>query len=163
MRTYSVFEPPILPGSPEEDALSLRFVRHGWSLAALFFPVIWMAVRRLWWVLLAYVLLVIAIQVLSYGVPSLVTGGLSAALALIIMLEAGQLRLESMAAKGYREIAIVEGKNQKEAEQRFFTIWVHERTAGGVSHATSDRMTQSRSPVLRPDSTQSPAIAGMTR
>jgi hypothetical protein len=83
-------------------------------------PLIWMVVRRLWWVLLGYVVLCIAIQVAVLLCRAWVTAGLSVALALIVMIEAGQLRLESMAAKGYREIAVIEAPNQKEAERIFF-------------------------------------------
>ena len=154
MRTYSVFEPPVLPGTPEEDAQSLVFVRHGWSLAALFVPLIWMLFRRLWWVLLAYIVLVIAIQVASYSVPSLFTAGLSVALAIVIMLEAGQLRLESMAAKGYREIAVVEARNQTEAERIFFTRWLAEHGEARPARRASTGM-------QRPTSAKPPALPGL--
>ena len=154
MRTYSVFEPPVLPGTPEDDAQSLVFVRHGWSLAALLFPMIWMAVRRLWWFLLAYVIIIAAIQILSFAVPPVVTGGLSVALALIIMLEAGQLRLESMAVKGYREIAVLEARNQRDAEQKFFTEWLADRRAAAASQ-------EEHAHVLRPTSATPPALPGL--
>ncbi len=154
MRTYSVFEPPVLPGTLEDDAQSLVFVRHGWSLAALVFPLIWMAVRRLWWVLLAYVIIIAAIQVLSFAVPTVVTGGLSMALAIIIMLEAGQLRLESMAVKGYREIAVLEARTQRDAEQKFFAEWLAERNAIAASQ-------EERAHVLRPTSATPPALPGL--
>lgn len=154
MRAFSVFEPPVLPGTLEEDAQSFVFVRHGWSLGALLVPLIWMVIRRLWWVLLAYVILVAAIQIASFAVPSFVTGGLSVALAIIIMLEAGQLRLESMAVKGYREIAIVDAKNQREAEQKFFTLWLAER---GQTFAEK----REHGHVLRPTSAAPPALPGL--
>ena len=166
MRTYSVFQPPVLPGTVEDDAQSLVFVRHGWSLAALLVPLIWMLVRRLWWVLLAYVVWIIAIQLLDFAIPSLITVGLSLATALIIMLEAGQLRLETMAAKGYREIAVVEAANQTEAERRFFAWWLAQRDRSGGPAETSQSAltsaTHQRSPVLRPSSTRSPALPGLT-
>ena len=154
MRTYSVFEPKVMPGDPVADAESLVFVRHGWSLAALFVPAIWMAVRRLWWVLLGYILLIVGIQLLAFTVPQIVTVGLSVALALVIMIEAGQLRLESMALKGYREIAIVEARNQREAEYQFFTRWLAERGAATATRAA-------RLPVLRPGSATPPPLPGM--
>jgi hypothetical protein len=108
MRTYSVFAPPVMPGTLEDDAQSLVFIRHGWSLAALFVPLIWMVVRRLWWVLLGYVVLCIAIQLASFAVPTWVTVGLSVALALIVMIEAGQLRW-----KAWRPRAIARSPSSK--------------------------------------------------
>lgn len=155
MRTYSVFEPEVPPGTLEEDAQALVFVRHGWSLAALFFPMIWMVVRRLWWVLVLYVLAMIALQILSNAVPTLVTVAISVALALIIMIEAGQLRLESMAAKGYREIAVLQAKNQRDAERIFFNTWLEERAVAPVSQPV-------RGPVLRPGSATPPSLPGFS-
>ncbi|GAB5509663.1 MAG: hypothetical protein Rhims3KO_10640 [Hyphomicrobiales bacterium] len=153
MKTFSVFEPPILPGSPVEDAESLVFVRHGWSLAALLIPMVWMLARRLWWVLLAYLVLAIAIQAASFAISPVITAGLSVALALIVMIEAGQLRLESMRAKGYREVAVIDAKNLAEAEHLYFTHWLapqpHRSTAssGGT--------------IRRPSSATPPALPGL--
>ncbi len=160
MRTYSVFAPPVMPGTLEDDAQSLVFIRHGWSLAALFVPLIWMIVRRLWWVLLGYVVLCIAIQLASFAVPTWVIIGLSVALALIIMIEAGQLRLESMAAKGFREIAVIEAPNQKEAERIFFRHWVAEQD-GAPSQRSLSPAQATRGPLHRPSSATPPALPGL--
>ncbi|MEQ8657257.1 MAG: DUF2628 domain-containing protein [Hyphomicrobiales bacterium] len=158
MRTYSVFAPPQMSGTLEEDAQSLVFVRHGWSLAALFVPLIWMLVRRLWWVLLAYLVLVIGIQVLGLAVSELVTTGLSVAVAIVVFVEAGQLRLESMAAKGYREIAVLEARNRNEAERVFFTQWVADR--GAVQPVAPSR--PSGGSLHRPSSATPPALPGFS-
>lgn len=158
MRTYSVFAPPVMAGTVEEDAQSLVFVRHGWSLAALFVPLIWMLVRRLWWVLLAYLVVVIGIQVLSLAVSELVTTGLSVAVAIVVFVEAGQLRLESMAAKGYREIAVLEARNRDEAERVFFTQWVADRDA--VQPVAASR--PSAGPLHRPSSATPPTLPGFS-
>ncbi|MFN3170572.1 MAG: DUF2628 domain-containing protein [Hyphomicrobiales bacterium] len=158
MRTYSIFAPPVMAGTVEEDAQSLVFVRHGWSLAALFVPLIWMLVRRLWWVLLAYLVVVIGIQVLSFAVPDLVTTGLSVAVAIVVFVEAGQLRLESMAVKGYREIAVLEARNRDEAERVFFTQWLADRDA--VQPVAPSR--SSGGPLHRPSSATPPTLSGFS-
>lgn len=158
MRTYSVFAPPVMAGTVEEDAQSLVFVRHGWSLAALFVPLIWMLVRRLWWVLLAYLVVVIGIQVLSLAVSELVTTGLSVAVAIVVFVEAGQLRLESMAVKGYREIAVLEARNRDEAERVFFTQWVADRDA--IQPVAASR--PSGGPLHRPSSATPPTLPGFS-
>ncbi|MEO0385739.1 MAG: DUF2628 domain-containing protein [Pseudomonadota bacterium] len=158
MRTYSVFAPPRMAGTLEEDAQSLVFVRHGWSLAALFVPLIWMLVRRLWWVLLAYLVVVIGIQVLSLAVSDLVTTGLSVAVAIVVFVEAGQLRLESMAVKGYREIAVLEARNRDEAERVFFTQWVADRDA--VQPVVPSH--PSAGPLHRPSSATPPTLPGFS-
>ena len=157
MRVYSVFEPPVLPGSLEDDAQSLVFVRHGWSLAALLVPLIWLVVRRLWWLLALYVGAVIVIQLLSYAVSPVITAGLSVALALILMVEAGQARLEYMSLRGYREIAILEARNKKEAEQRFFEHWLAARDQLPPRTA----LPSARPHVLRPSSATPPALPGL--
>lgn len=157
MRTYSVFAPPTMAGTTEENAQSLVFVRHGWSLAALFVPLIWMIVRRLWWALLGYVLLVVGIQLLSFSVSPLFTAGLSVALALVIMIEAGQLRLEGMALKGYREFAVLEARNQKAAEHLFFTHWLADQDAVPPT-AQGEPLNR---PLHRPQSAKPPALPGL--
>lgn len=155
MKTFSVFEPPVLPGTLEDDAQSLVFVRHGWSLAALLIPLVWMAMRRMWWVLLAYVVLVIAVQLVGLVLAPLVTVMASVALAIIIMLEAGQLRLETMAAKGYREVAVLQAKNLREAENIYFAQWADVRE-------TASQAVAERTPVYRPSSATPPALPGMS-
>lgn len=148
-----------MPGSPVEDAESLVFVRHGWSLAALLIPMVWMLARRLWWVLLAYVVLVIGIQVLSYAISPVITAGLSVALALIVMVEAGQLRLEAMVAKGYREVAVIDAKNQHDAEHQYFTHWLA-APLGEAARSSSSSLAP-RGAVLRPSSAKPPALPGL--
>ncbi|MEM6711545.1 MAG: DUF2628 domain-containing protein [Pseudomonadota bacterium] len=163
MRTYSVFEPPIQPGVPGAASVERRadgyvFVRHGWSLAALVLPIVWMLVRRLWWVLLVYVVASIALQVLSLAASPIVSVALAIALALMVMTEAGQLKLESMAAKGYAEVAVIQADNQTEAERQFFGHWLKEQSLS--MEAPSQERTL-RPAVLRPQSTTPPALPGL--
>lgn len=158
MKTFSVFEPPVLPGSPVEDAQNLVFVRHGWSLAALLIPVVWMLARRLWWVLLAYLVLVIAIQVASFAISPVYTAGLSVVVALVVMVEAGQLRLESMLAKGYREVAVIDAKNLADAEHHYFTHWLIEHHARLAARPAS---AAPHTPVRRPASASHSAVPGL--
>ena len=157
MRTYSVFAPPVMPGGLEENAEALKFVPHGWSLWALIIPALWMALRRLWWVLLFYVLIVAAIQVIGLVVPQIVTLGLSIAFALVLMVEAGTLRMETLLAKGYREIAVLQAKNQKAAELAFFTAWV----ADEESSETPAPPAAKRGTLHRPLSGTPPALPGL--
>lgn len=155
MKLYSVFEPPLSNATREERAEKLVFVRHGWSLAALLIAPIWMLIRRLWIVLLLYLVVGGAIQVLGLVLAPWLAGALSLALALVIMVEAGQLRLETMAGKGYREIAVIEAPNQREAERKFFSTWLEEpRTQPSTTPAPQRT-------VLRPASSRPPALPGL--
>ena len=155
MKLYSVFEPPLSNGTREERAEKLVFVRHGWSLAALLIAPIWMLIRRLWIVLLLYLVVGGAIQVLGLVLAPWLAGALSIALALVIMVEAGQLRLETMAGKGYREIAVIEAPNQREAERRFFSTWLADPTPQPSASPAQQRT------VLRPASSRPPALPGL--
>ncbi|MGD1887741.1 MAG: DUF2628 domain-containing protein [Cohaesibacteraceae bacterium] len=157
MKLYSVFEPPLSGGTAAERAEKLVFVRHGWSLAALLIAPIWMLLRRLWIVLLLYLVVGGAIQVLGLVLAPWLAGALSIALALIIMVEAGQLRLEMMAGKGYREIAVIEARNQREAERKFFSTWLAEPTDPRPTPATP----APQHTVLRPTSSKPPALPGL--
>ena len=68
------------------------------------------------------------------------------------LIEAGQLRLESMALKGYREIAVIEARNQREAERQFFVHWLEDRQLSSPAPHAPIR----RGPVLRPGSAVPP-------
>ena len=57
MPTYTVYEPPLREGEIAADPERFVFVRDGFYLWAFLIPPLWLLVRRLWLVLLFYVLL----------------------------------------------------------------------------------------------------------
>ncbi len=130
MAVYSVLEPPDRDGG-RDGAERFVFVREGFSWAAFLFGALWMLWRRLWLVLLGYIVLIAGLEVVfrllgaSIG-PRILTGFL---IALLIGLEAGTLRRWTLVRRGGRDHGIVVGDDLEAAERRFFSAWT--ATPGG--------------------------------
>jgi len=131
MAVYSVFAPPVSTG--EADAERFRFVRDGFSWGAFLFGPLWMIFRRLWLVLIVYVVLIAALTV---GLAKLPFGGAAAVLlvpfliALFLGLEGSSLRRWTLRRRGWSDLGIVVGEDIEAAERRFFEAWV----AGAAEH-----------------------------
>jgi hypothetical protein len=57
VQTYTVHEPRVGPEDIEERAGKLVFVKEGLAFWALVAPSLWLLVNRVWWGLLAYIVL----------------------------------------------------------------------------------------------------------
>jgi hypothetical protein len=126
MIAFTVHEPPDPPADRLDRAESLVFVRDGFSLSAMLFTPIWMAVKGLWLVLLGY-LVVVALLTVPFV---LVDGGEQwltialLALHLLIGFEAGSLKRWTLDRKGWRYVASVTGRSTADCERRFFEEWL---------------------------------------
>ena len=128
MAVYTVHEPP-----PKRRRSAQRrgpdhfvFVRDGFYFWAFLFGPLWMIRRRLWLVLLIYIIVTVALQVglhalgVSDGVKFLV--GLL--VALLVGIEAATLRRWTYWRRGWRNPGVVVGPDIETAERRFFDSWV---------------------------------------
>jgi hypothetical protein len=124
MAVYSVFAPPLSQG--EADAERFRFVRDGFSWGAFFLGPLWMIWRRLWLVLIGYVVIVAALTValakLPFGTAGL--GIIPLLIALLLGLEGSSLRRWTLRRRGWSDLGIVVGEDIEAAERRFFEAWV---------------------------------------
>jgi hypothetical protein len=126
MIAFTVHEPPDPPADRMDRAESLVFVRDGFSLWAMLFAPVWMALKGLWLVLLGY-LVVIALLTVPFV---LVSGGeqwLALALTLLHLLigfEASSLKRWTLDRKGWRYVASVTGRSTGDCERRFFEEWL---------------------------------------
>src|SRR5215470_7904706 len=124
MAVYSVFAPPVSTG--EADAERFRFVRDGFSWGAFLFGPLWMIFRRLWLVLIIYLVVIAALTV---GLAKLPIGGAAVLLvpfliALFLGLEGSSLRRWTLRRRGWSDLGIVIGEDLEAAERRFFEAWV---------------------------------------
>lgn len=169
MRIYSVFTPQdAVSGDDLEVAERFHFVRHGVSFLALLAPIVWMVLRKLWLVLLLYILSMVAIGVLAMVVSPLFVVGVNVALALILFFEAGTILLASARMKGYQEVAVIEAANQGEAERKFFQVWLAKRNGSSRGTQPSPQSTSGapalpRQRLMRPASTMPPPLPGFGR
>ena len=159
MKVYTVHEPQEGGGN---DFGRITFVKEGFCWPALFVPMFWLLWRRMWWVLLAWLAIGVALGAVGelIGELSFVVGVLSVLFALWFALEANGLRRWSLAKKGWRLLGVAAGRDEGEAEQSFFRRYMAEEATHGSSLPKASRASVHLPPVPRPkapDSNQ-PAI-----
>jgi hypothetical protein len=130
MAAYAVFEPPARRGAGVGHTDRFIFVRDGFGWGAFLLGPIWMAWRRLWLVLIGYVMLAAILEVLFRLARVPIEGRVLAGflLALLIGFEAVTLRRWTLMRRGWHDLGIVVGDDLESAERRFFEAW----TAGAM-------------------------------
>jgi hypothetical protein len=108
------------PGAGADDVV---FVREGFNWWALFFPLLWLAAKSMWIVLLVTLGVQFAIwalaEVLGFGEFMRVV--FSCAINLILAFEGNDLLRWTYEHRGFTTLALVHGDDLEEAESRFFT------------------------------------------
>ena len=128
MRTFLVMAPPKAKGR-EDLAMKMVFLRDGFSLLALLYPAFWLLLKRMWVVLICYLLITFSV-VLAGSVVSDQTAILMAVMVSFIFgFEARALHRWALERRGWRLTAVVQARTVDEAERRFFAEWL-DRTGG---------------------------------
>lgn len=121
MRLYTVHE---LSGAAV-DSEGVEFVHEGFCWPAFFAGLLWLLYKRLWLASLLYVAaaLLLGSGVLALGIVA--PGPLLCAVAFHFLLAAtaNDIHRWTLGRRGYREIAVVGGRNLVEAERDFFRQW----------------------------------------
>ncbi len=125
MPTYTVHAPPPKAGETASDPQRLLFVRDGFHGWAFLLAPIWLLFRRLWLVLLGYVIA----NALLGGVFFLVAtpawirflGGLL--IALLLGFEAATLWRWTLDRRRWQMLGFVVADDEESAERRFFAEW----------------------------------------
>lgn len=121
MATFTVHA---LDGEVIDPVTDVRFLRDGFSPAALIFGGLWFLWHRMWLVFGGYMGLVLLLAGLV-GLGFLHPVGatlLQSVLAIAVGLQATALRHWHMGRKGFSEIGVVTGANEDEAELRYFAL-----------------------------------------
>jgi hypothetical protein len=157
MIVYTVHEPPDPPADRLDRAESLVFVRDGFSLSAMLFAPIWMALHGLWLALAAYVVIVAALTVpLILDIQSHWVAVALLGLHLVIGYEAASLRRWTLDRRGYRFVASVAGRSAADCERRFFEAWLPGEPPLDHSRLAAPAATMSRAGPLRPSQPSRP-------
>ena len=145
MTTYLVFEPPADRGDRAARAERIVLVPDRFSWAAFLLAPLWMLWRRLWLVLLAYVVLMAAVTLALTvaGVGPGVRVLVGALISLLVGLESANLRRWALLRGGWRELGTTIGGDVAAAERRFFDAYV-------ATAAARDAAPAGRSPAARP-------------
>jgi len=125
MPVYTVHQPPLRRDSGEADPTRFELVRDGFSFWAFLLAPVWMLLRRLWLVLLGYLIVVAALQLalsaMSASHTTMTLVGLL--LSILVGLEAATLRRWTLARRGWKNLGVVVADDVDSAERRFFDAW----------------------------------------
>ncbi len=138
MPIYTVHEPPLRNGAAASDPERFVFVRDGFYFWAFLIAPLWLIWRRLWLVLLIYLVVTFGIAEVMHYAGAGAAGRFFAMLliAFLVGLEAGTLRRFTLARRGWRNIGVVSGANLEAAERHFFHDWAGaDRASGGSAYS----------------------------
>jgi hypothetical protein len=127
MPVYTVHEPPLRDSDDPADASDrFVFVRDKFSMWAFLFAPLWMVWRRLWLVLLLYVVVIALLQAALWalGASGVVKFTVGALISLLIGFEGPTLRRWTFARRGWINHGVVVADDEESAERRFFDAWI---------------------------------------
>ena len=121
MASFTVHAPALAAGE-EPSPEKLVFLRDAFSWSAMFFGPLWLAWNRAWLAAaVCFVLmLVIGVGGAKLGLSAEALSLISIAVSVALGFEGARLITWTLARRGYREIAVVCGENQEEAEEIYF-------------------------------------------
>jgi hypothetical protein len=126
MAAFAVFEPPVRAGRPAADhAERFVFLRERFNWAAFLVGPLWMIWRRLWLVLIIYlvVLGLVEFGLRRLGIASQARFTVYFLIALLVGIEAVSMRRWTLLRRGWRDRGIVIADDLEMAERRFFDSW----------------------------------------
>jgi len=125
MSVYTVHQPPQRKTGASADPERFAFVRDGFYFWAMVFGPIWLLWRRLWLVLLFYVIAWIAVEggLLWINAGTGAQAAIAFAFALLLGLEASTLWRWTLNRRGWKHLGVVVGDDLESAERRFFQSW----------------------------------------
>lgn len=125
MIAYSVLEPAATSDDIVERIDRVTFVREGFAVLALVFPMIWLLFHRMWLVLFAFILVAATVNIgfVMLGLSETIAGWVTLAITLLFALNANDLRRWTLERRGFQFVGVVSGRNRDECEIRFFDNW----------------------------------------
>ena len=129
MTVYSVYESAD-DADLEARAGKVAFVKEGIAWLALIVPILWLIYQRMWLELIAYLAILTALPALFGPGPAgqEIGGWVSLGLMVLFAFEANDLRGWALRRRGYKFAGTAFGRDQVEAETRFFSRWLPEQT-----------------------------------
>ncbi len=158
MPTFTVHAPPPKAGETTSDPQRFLFVRDGFHVWAFLLGPIWLLFRRLWLVLLGYVIVSAALGGVFFltAAPawSRFLGGLL--IALLLGFEASTLWRWTLMRRLWQSLGFVVADDEESAERRFFGEW--EKRGPAASPPSPPSAPQYSTPVRRGPPTGSDVI-----
>jgi len=150
MPVYTVHEPPVRTPGALADPARFAFVRDGFYGWAFLLTPLWMLWRRLWLVLVLYVVLSMAIETTMriFGASGGMISLVAVLISLLAGLEAGTLQRFTLKRRGWKNVGVVSGGDLEDAEQRFFAAWVSDAPAPAAAPPSASPPTTPMAPYL---------------
>jgi hypothetical protein len=125
---YSVYEPAD-DADLEARVGKVAFVKEGIAWFALIVPVLWLIYQRMWLELIAFLAIFVSLPAIFGSGPAgqEIGGWVSLGLMVLFAFEANDLRGWALRRRGYRFAGTAIGRDQVEAETRFFSRWLPEQ------------------------------------
>ena len=130
MPAFAVFEPPARAGrGATHHTDRFVFLRERFNWAAFLFGPLWMIWRRLWLVLIIYLIVLGLIEfgLRRLGIDSQARFTVYFLVRLLVGMEAATLRRWTLLRRGWRDRGIVVADDLEMAERRFFDWWSVDR------------------------------------
>jgi Protein of unknown function (DUF2628) len=126
MPVYTVHEPPVRTPGALADPARFIFVRDGFYWWAFLLTPLWMLWRRLWLVLVLYLVGSIGIETAMriYGATGGMISAVAVLISLLVGLEASSLVRFTLKRRRWKNVGVVYGSDLEDAEHRFFAAWV---------------------------------------
>lgn len=162
MPSYTIFEKADLPAM--EAIESIELVKNEFSWLAFLLPIVWIFIKRLWWVLLAYLVLMAGFSMLELYLPVWSSMLASAIIAFLIALEAPTLQSWSLRQKGYREVTTLYAEDKEHCETRYIEERVRVLGKGDASRPHGYKLpalSQSEKQKLSGTSSATPPVIGL--
>ena len=150
MPTYTIHAAPPKTGEQKSDPHRFLFVRDGFYFWAFLLAPLWMLYRRLWLVLLGYLVLGALLGGVFYALqpPWFLKSLGSLLLALLVGFEAASLWRWTLTRRGWKMLGFVVGDDEESAERRFFAAWTA-RAAAPAAPPSAAPEPQYAAPVRR--------------
>jgi hypothetical protein len=125
MPVYTIHAPAAVETQPRSTTDRFVFVRDGFYFWAFLFGPLWLLYRRLWLVLIGWLVLQIGATVAlsALHADSGTRFGVMVLIMLLMGLEAGSLWRWTLARRDWPQLDIVVADDEEAAERRFFDRW----------------------------------------
>ena len=135
MPTYTVHAPPPRAGETASDPQRFVFVRDGFYVWAFVLAPLWLLFRRLWLVLLGYLVVNALVGGILYllGVSGSFRVLASALIALLLGFEAATLWRWTLTRRRWQTLGFVIADDEENAERRFFSEWARRASSPAPS------------------------------
>lgn len=135
MPVWTVHAPPS-PGLSAEPADDVILIREGFSWAALLFGPIWTLMHRLWLTSALWIAAMIVIGLVGARFGEAVTWTLVIGFLMWFAWEARDFQRARLTHRDWRLVGVVDARNSKMAERRYFEKLAAERAANTHDYAS---------------------------